>query len=372
MVFVLVTGSVAAGADSEIGEARRERDEARAAQAEAAAQLELLGAQDDQIAAALDDMIAAVEHQRARVDAAQQALVAAEAEVARQQDRLVVVQAAIEQARADARERAVESFLGVAVDDTELWLGEGDPNVSARKVEYLRATSGTQEDAFDRLRAIEALQTEVIGAADTARQQADDLRVQIETDLAVLEERLRVQESIRAELQRRIDEWQARAAEAEAAEAQATEDILRIQTERLGSRSIPLGPESYQGFVLPASGGVGSGFGMRVHPIFRTSRMHSGVDIGGAMGNPVVAAKAGEVISAGWRGGYGNCVIIDHGGGVATLYAHLSEIDVGVGDRVGQREVIGLVGSTGWSTGPHLHFEVRVNGAPEDPLLFLP
>jgi murein DD-endopeptidase MepM/ murein hydrolase activator NlpD len=99
--------------------------------------------------------------------------------------------------------------------------------------------------------------------------------------------------------------------------------------------------------------------------------MHEGIDITASSGTPIWAAAAGTVIWASWRGGYGNCVVVDHGNGLATLYAHASSILVGVGQSVGQGEMIALVGSTGNSSGPHLHFEVRVNGSAVDPLLYL-
>jgi murein DD-endopeptidase MepM/ murein hydrolase activator NlpD len=99
--------------------------------------------------------------------------------------------------------------------------------------------------------------------------------------------------------------------------------------------------------------------------------MHEGIDIGASSGTPIWAAAAGTVIWSGWRGGYGNCVVVDHGNGLATLYGHSSALLVPVGQRVSQGETIALVGSTGNSTGPHLHFEVRVNGSAVDPLLYL-
>jgi murein DD-endopeptidase MepM/ murein hydrolase activator NlpD len=103
----------------------------------------------------------------------------------------------------------------------------------------------------------------------------------------------------------------------------------------------------------------------------RWGRMHEGIDLGAAYGTPIHAAAAGTVIYAGWMEGYGNLVIIDHGGGLATAYGHQSSIAVANGQSVSQGQVIGYVGSTGHSTGPHLHFEVRVNGAPVDPLGYL-
>jgi murein DD-endopeptidase MepM/ murein hydrolase activator NlpD len=121
----------------------------------------------------------------------------------------------------------------------------------------------------------------------------------------------------------------------------------------------------------PAAGPVTSPFGWRMHPIFHVMRFHTGIDIGAPYGAPIHAADPGTVIYATWMGGYGNVIIIDHGGGISTLYAHQSSLAVGYGARVGRGQVIGYVGSTGFSTGPHLHFEVRVNGNPVDPMKYL-
>jgi murein DD-endopeptidase MepM/ murein hydrolase activator NlpD len=99
--------------------------------------------------------------------------------------------------------------------------------------------------------------------------------------------------------------------------------------------------------------------------------MHEGIDLGAPEGTPIHAAASGTVIYAGWMGGYGNLTVIDHGGGIATAYGHQSSIAVATGQQVTQGEVIGYVGSTGHSTGPHLHFEVRVDGSAVDPLGYL-
>jgi murein DD-endopeptidase MepM/ murein hydrolase activator NlpD len=122
---------------------------------------------------------------------------------------------------------------------------------------------------------------------------------------------------------------------------------------------------SASGFIWPVSGPVTSGFG------WRWGRMHEGIDIGVASGTPIVAAAGGTVIFSGWMSGYGNLVVVDHGGGVATAYAHQSSIASGVGQYVSQGQVIGYVGCTGHCFGSHLHFEVRVNGGAVDPLGYL-
>ncbi len=130
------------------------------------------------------------------------------------------------------------------------------------------------------------------------------------------------------------------------------------------------------GFVRPVSGRVTSPYGTRMHPIFKKRITHTGVDLGMPMGSPVKAANSGKVIFVGWYGGYGKVVIIDHGKingvNVTTLYAHLSSYRVSNGVSVYKGQVIGNVGSTGYSTGPHLHFEVRENGRHVNPSKYAP
>jgi murein DD-endopeptidase MepM/ murein hydrolase activator NlpD len=129
---------------------------------------------------------------------------------------------------------------------------------------------------------------------------------------------------------------------------------------------------SPKGMTWPAQGPITSTYGWRVHPIFGTRRFHAGVDIGAPTGSPIVAAGSGTVAFAGSKGGYGNATIIDHGGGIATLYGHQSSIGGHEGQHVSIGQRIGAVGCTGYCTGPHLHFEVRVNGDPVNPMGWLP
>jgi len=230
-------------------------------------------------------------------------------------------------------------------------------------------------------------------------QEIDSLRGRVVVQKAALEEqraavaaaekRQRVQKSevdalVRrrtsglAELDAARDDKQTVLAKAERDKAswEKKEDSLLAESDRLTSdlRALAGGAGTVVGtgqFVRPVSGRVSSPFGYRIHPIFHVRKMHTGVDMSAGMGTPIKAADSGTVVQAGWRGGYGKCVVISHGNGVATLYAHQSVISVSVGDTVTRGEVIGKVGSTGYSTGAHLHFEVRVNGSPVDPMRYL-
>jgi murein DD-endopeptidase MepM/ murein hydrolase activator NlpD len=143
------------------------------------------------------------------------------------------------------------------------------------------------------------------------------------------------------------------------------EEQLRAGAGTPGGASIGGGAAPSSGFIWPVHGPITSPFGMR------WGRLHAGIDIGVGFGTPIAAAAAGTVVYAGWLGGYGNLVVVDHGGGLSTAYGHQQRIYVSYGQRVAQGEILGEVGSTGHSFGPHLHFEVRVNGNPVDPLGYL-
>ena len=157
-----------------------------------------------------------------------------------------------------------------------------------------------------------------------------------------------------------------RAAAAAAAEA-ARQAAAGRDTDPAPAPDPPSTPDTGS-MLWPANGPKTSDYGWRTHPIFGTSRFHAGIDIGAGYGSSIYAARGGVVVSAGWQNGYGNAVVLDHGDGIATLYAHQSSVSVYAGQSVSRGDVIGSVGSTGYSTGPHLHFEVRVNGSPVDPM----
>jgi len=244
-------------------------------------------------------------------------------------------------------------------------------------------------DAIDRLEYLDAINARDRRVAEQAirvkhrwtaiRNRTHHLlvRVDSETNAIVLRasrvltthERLRTtRESLRAE--RRTEERtlaqvreskQSWLADIAALQAGSANIAARLRSSGSHSSATP----SVAGLIWPVQGVLTSPFGMR------WGRMHEGIDIGASIGTPIYAAASGTVVYAGWEGGYGNLTVIDHGGGLATAYGHQSRLGVSNGQVVTRGQVIGYVGSTGHSTGPHLHFEVRVNGVPNDPLNYL-
>jgi len=149
-------------------------------------------------------------------------------------------------------------------------------------------------------------------------------------------------------------------------ESRAASERITRMLQRSSMVNLPV--QGSGAMAWPLAGTITSDFGWRTHPITGAQRFHSGVDIGGDYGMPIYAAQAGTVEYAGWISGYGNSVIINHGGGISTLYGHCQSVNVSTGQNVAQGELIAACGSSGNSTGPHCHFEVRVNGEPVNPL----
>jgi len=181
------------------------------------------------------------------------------------------------------------------------------------------------------------------------------------------------QEQLKGEVVARKEQYQAEQASLEAESAAIAETLRQRAAARsagtAGAADLPASSGQLQ-YPIPGAP-ITSPFGYRIHPIYGDARLHTGVDFGADTGDPIHAAADGVVASAGSLGGYGNATVIEHGGGIATLYGHQSEILVSEGERVTAGEVIGRVGCTGACTGPHLHFEVRVNGEPVDPMGYL-
>jgi murein DD-endopeptidase MepM/ murein hydrolase activator NlpD len=162
------------------------------------------------------------------------------------------------------------------------------------------------------------------------------------------------------------EQGEIRESQAIAAASAAIEAKIRASEAGTSASSSPPATPSAAGFIWPVSGPITSPFGPR------WGSFHPGIDIGVPEGTPIHAAAAGTVIYCGWEEGYGNLVVIDHHNGLATAYGHQSRIAVSCNENVSQGQVIGYSGCTGYCTGPHVHFEIRVNGSPVDPLGYLP
>lgn len=331
---------------------------------------------DTDVAAADRDVDAA----QAALDDARAVLEGHEAVLINARLKLEAAEAEFRVARRELRDRAASAYMRApATHALNLALRIGSLNHLAATRMYLASVVHSQQRAVERVVRLrdgaEDLRAGVETQVDRAREQfvavgqhsAIVERVRAQRD-AVRDEALRheqVEQAVLSEIQSRKAEFEAEIASLQA-ESGSIAAILR-------GRSTGPAPEARNGALDPPIpyAIVTSRFGPRLHPILGTVRMHAGIDIRAGAGTPVLAANPGEVVIAGWRGGYGNAVVIDHGSGVATLSAHLMSVAVQPGEAVKIGQVIGYVGSTGMSTGPHLHFEVRVHGGPVDPLRWL-
>ncbi|WP_204106074.1 MULTISPECIES: peptidoglycan DD-metalloendopeptidase family protein [Spirulina sp. CCY15215] len=198
------------------------------------------------------------------------------------------------------------------------------------------------------------------------KKQISHLQTQIRTQKTDLEAQVEIQQELVAQLngdRSNLNNFRAKLAE----DSQGIGLMIQKRMENR-DRAIFGGTNT---FIAPHTGKVSSKFGLRQHPIWGGKRLHSGIDFAGDYGSPVSAADSGTVILTQWYGGYGKTVVIDHGGGMTTLYGHLSKFSVIEGQPVKQGNAIAEVGSTGFSNGPHLHFEIRKEGQPIDPLQYL-
>lgn len=359
-------------ADDSIKEARREREAARTAQIQAAREIDLLTAADADVAAAVETIEAAVVTQEARVEDGRRRLADAHAQLVAREAGLRAAQAQLEASSEQVNKIAVQTYVGKSADDMIEILFTSEAIEAMRKEAALGFLHRSESDALNAHKANKADQDRAVDWAEQALAETERLRAELVAELEELQATLDSQVAARTELQARIVAWRAKQDEMERNEVELTSLIQQRQLEVLKVSNAAPTAESYTGFINPGAGAVGSSFGPRVHPIFGETRVHAGVDFDGRSGDPIWAAKGGRVLFSGTMSGYGNVVIIDHGNGVSSLYAHASKRLVSEGDRVDRGEVVALVGSTGYSTGPHLHFEVRVSGVAKDPMLFLP
>ena len=365
-----------AAVDARIAGLQAEIASSKAQEGVLTSQLSAVVAELEDAQTAVDTAQASVSTLEAELSAAQARLDELTALLARQTKRLERLQ--IEYAKAvgilEARVRAayidkppdVLAFLVSAssfdeiIDSVELIsrIGAQDRRI-ARQVEKARVAAAAERKATIGTRRLQAATVSVIGSRTEEARVARDQLAGDRDRLATVES---LKQSALTDTRHTREEY---LAEVEALAAESAALAAQIRDAQTGAGSTGTGQPSAAGFIWPCDGVVVSGFGMR------WGRMHEGIDVGCSYGTPNRAAASGTVIYSGWLGGYGNLVVVDHGNGLSTAYAHASSLLVGVGQSVSQGETVSLVGSTGNSSGPHLHFEVRVNGQAVDPLLYL-
>ena len=233
--------------------------------------------------------------------------------------------------------------------------------------EDVQQLNGQLEDAQSRQMAIQEELTLKQEQMEAQTVVAYEMIAALEADIGTYAEEIAANDEAEAALQKEIDKLMAKLAEEEAARKAAEEAARRANQPAPASPGIS-GSGSYKWPVDCYI--ITSEYGYRVHPLQQTTKFHAGVDIGAQSGQAIYAADSGTVATAATNDSYGNYVLINHGGGSATLYAHMSSMAVSAGQNVSKGQVIGYVGSTGWSTGPHLHFEIRQNGSTVNPLQF--
>jgi murein DD-endopeptidase MepM/ murein hydrolase activator NlpD len=363
LVLALLAAMVAPAA-ARSSDPRAARDAARARKAQLAAKLNTLKASERQLLAAsktLDDQVLS---QAARVDAARQAVRAAAAELTEADRSLKETRASIDKLSRLVVERAVQAYISPGGADPNGFGDTRDLAASARKQALLESVSSNDADLIDELHAAREDYDLQLQAAKAARERADARRAQTQAALAALE---------RAQVQHRrivaaVTAHQREVLGEIAEQSKSESELTRIINQRSPPVTGGAGTTARNagGCIWPAKGRVTSEYGRR------WGRLHAGIDIAAPTGTPIWAAKAGTVIFSGQQSGYGNVIIIDHGGGMSTLYGHQSRRIAQDGQHVAQGQLIGKVGSTGHSTGSHVHFETRYGGSPRNPRGCLP
>ncbi|MEC7117116.1 MAG: peptidoglycan DD-metalloendopeptidase family protein [Actinomycetota bacterium] len=380
--LLLPASALIAQDDNEvIEEAKEQRELKRQEQLAAEAEIALLEAEDLEVVAALEAATSLVNLQEAKAQAAEQRLQAALDTKIQAQEDFLAIASEIEEIEQRALTYAVESYIGMSDRRTEAWFEAEDATIAAHKIALLDLISSNTNDVLDQLQLIQEERSYLLTKAAVAQEEADAIREELEQVRVELDAQKAVREEIKKELDVRRAHWDSVLATA-VEEQQEITDFIAAEEERIAREleearrraelEARLGEITEAGWVLPSPGAITSWFGPRLHPILGYTRMHNGVDFNCWTGDPIRSATDGIVIMAQYYGGYGYTIIVQHANSLSTLYAHLSAFNSQVNDYVVAGQQIGQCGTTGLSTGPHLHFEVRQSGAPVNPLPYLP
>lgn len=250
-----------------------------------------------------------------------------------------------------------------------VFLGVSDAFSILSRSYYMKQVLQEDKALFDEIKCEKALLEQQKALLEKEKLKASLLKRQQEENKALLEREKKNRVTLLREIESKRIEYERALEELERNSQEIERMLLALEKTPEGQKR--LAHPWKGGFIYPLRGQLTSRFGMRTHPIYGIRKMHTGIDLSAPQGTPIRASAGGVVVYAGWWGGYGKVVIIDHGGGISTLYGHCSAIYVNKGQNVSQGEVIATVGATGLATGPHLHFEVRKNGKPVDPLSYL-
>jgi len=335
----------------------------------AAGRLDAALERDAEVAASLKAVIKEVQETQSQIDAANRKLLVAQAMMATSAEILGETDEEERALQAQLESKAIEGYKSRLVE-VPIFLSDGDMNESVRQAQLLEYANRSTTDLLRQLRDLREDRRLAVLDAQIAANEAELLESELSEKLEKLKEKQEKQLSLKLEAEASIARWESELS-AYAAEDAAIQAL--IGDSGLSANDIVTSREaSTLGFQWPVIGRLSSPYGYRIHPVYGTRKLHSGMDIAAGRGTPISATSGGKVIFAGWRGGYGNAVIIDHGGGISSLYGHLSSFAVGTGQQVERGSVIGGVGATGTATGNHLHFEIRLAGAPTDPAPYLP
>lgn len=316
-----------------------------------------------QTQARLDVVRAKLDETRAQLEVARERLAFLKGQIEETKTRLLKAQRALEK-------RLQQIYLTGDVNYMQVLMEAASFTDFLNQSEYLSRIVQSDQHLIGEVRARKMeLEVKKAAAQKTVSEISKKEAVQAgqEKELAKTEAR---RQALLSSIQTQRDKVKDRVVVLEHTTAEMEAELAAIIRARQSSRPpAPGGPvrPSAGVYIWPANGPASSPFGYRVHPIRGTTRFHAGLDIAAASGSPIKAADNGRCIYSGWCGGYGNTIILDHGDGYTTLYGHCSALYAVEGQAVSQGQVVAAVGSTGMSTGPHLHFEVRYNGNPVDP-----
>ncbi len=313
---------------------------------------------------AIDKQIADTEYEISVLEAE---IEQTESEIKEQEEALKIAEKEYEDYMAVFKKRARTMYENTDMDYLEILFSAEDFSDFLAKINIVTSIIGYDRDVLDKMQETKQRIKRTKATLDANLEIQKENMTTLETSKVTLNDSLVEKEALIAEISADVEKYKAVYEAAEAAE----QAVIREYSNALSYSANPI---KYNGgkfaWPVPSTQRISSYYGYRIHPIYKTRKFHSGIDISAAYGVDIVAAADGTVTMSATNGGYGKCIIVNHGSGISTLYGHNSTLLVSKGQKVTKGQVIAKAGSTGLSTGPHLHYEVRINGSTVDPLSY--